>query len=329
MANCGCTGRGPDSDVKADGGSQEESQGLAKSYTRGPVSVRVTVDRKEITIADRLKLSIQAEHSEEYEIELPKFGEKLDQFGIVDYETLPPKLIGKDKILVEKAYVLEPFLSGDYKIPPMKVQFWKKGEEDSGKHEIETEELSITVGSLLPEDISEMADIAPPKSLPRGPLSRLWPMVPAFCVLVLAVVAVAVRARRRSSTLAEAARIQAHELAFRELEKLIAEDLIGSGEIKLFFFRISDILRHYIENRFGLHAPERTTEEFLAELGSSSLVGAAEALRPQHGELLCRFLTLCDLVKFAEHAPGTEEVQQVFDTCKGFILETQRTEEAA
>ena len=30
---------------------------------------------------------------------------------------------------------------------------------------------------------------------------------------------------------------------------------------KEFYERISGILRHYIEDRFDLHAPERTTEE--------------------------------------------------------------------
>ena len=40
----------------------------------------------------------------------------------------------------------------------------------------------------------------------------------------------------------------------------------NKGRIKEFYERISNILRHYIEHRFDLHAPERTTEEFLYEL---------------------------------------------------------------
>ncbi|NIP95469.1 MAG: hypothetical protein GWO24_19305 [Akkermansiaceae bacterium] len=99
----------------------------------------------------------------------------------------------------------------------------------------------------------------------------------------------------------------------------MAEDLPGKGEMKPFYQRISDILRHYIENRFGLHAPERTTEEFLGELGSG------QALDPAHKPLLGKFLSHCDLVKFAEYQPSRDDIQSTFDSCKDFILETKDT----
>jgi len=211
-------------------GVQREEEGITETYTRGPVSVRVVADRKTITIADRLNLSVQVEHEEGYEIEMPKFGDKLEQFGIVDYRTPPDRMVGKNQVLVEKAYVLEPFLSGEYKIPPMKVRFWKKGEDDAKKHEIETEELSIAVGSLLPEDISDLHDIAPPVALPKGRVGRLWAVI-AVGLLILSAVVVVLRFRRRTSAEALVPRIAAHELAFRALEALIAEDLIGAGHV--------------------------------------------------------------------------------------------------
>ena len=100
----------------------------------------------------------------------------------------------------------------------------------------------------------------------------------------------------------------------------MAEDLPRKGEIKPFYQRISDILRHYIENRFGLHAPEQTTEEFLG------LMQASPALPPVYQGLLKEFLQHCDLVKFAEHVPSTEDIQNTFDACKNFIFETKAEE---
>lgn len=61
---------------------------------------------------------------------------------------------------------------------------------------------------------------------------------------------------------------------------------------------VSDIIRVYLEERFGLHAPDRTTEEFLSELAKSA------ALDSRHKALLAEFLTECDLVKFARVEPG-------------------------
>ncbi len=92
------------------------------------------------------------------------------------------------------------------------------------------------------------------------------------------------------------------------------------GEVKLFHLKISDILRHYIENRFGFKAPERTTEEFLTELSmarpeKNSLLGS-------HKTLLADFLTHCDLVKFAKHEPTITESEKTVAICREFIEKT-------
>ena len=55
----------------------------------------------------------------------------------------------------------------------------------------------------------------------------------------------------------------ADEIAYGQLEKLRAKDFIRQGKIKEYYSEVSDIIRHYLENRFLLKAPEMTTEEFL------------------------------------------------------------------
>jgi hypothetical protein len=112
----------------------------------------------------------------------------------------------------------------------------------------------------------------------------------------------------------------AHELAYERLRALVKEDLVGAGRIKEFYERISDILRHYIEHRFSLRAPERTTEEFLAELANTEVLPATEKQR------LGEFLKHCDLVKFAKHNPTTEQIQETFDLVKDFIEKTKSDE---
>ena len=292
---------------------------IEKKFTRGPVTLVVKVSRKSITIADRVTLVLEATADEDQEVELPKFGEKLEQFGIVDYAASPPRLVGEGRVVVRKSYELEPFLSGDYAIPPMKVRFWEKGTEDPKKHELETEELTVKVASILPEKLSELAirDIAGPVDLP--PPDRRW----AYAVVGGGVAVIALAAalvmwlRRRGRGPLAIPRIPAHVLAYRRLERLLAEKLVEEGQVKLFYFRLSDVVRHYIEDRFGLHAPERTTEEFLDELRGSSVLDARFAAP------LDEFLRHCDLVKFAEHQPTNADIQTTFDACKEFIEATR------
>ena len=97
---------------------------------------------------------------------------------------------------------------------------------------------------------------------------------------------------------------------------MIARNLIESGEIKLFYQEISNILRRYIEKRFGINAPEQTTEEFLDGLKTPATFPV------EYQDLLKRFLIHCDLVKFAAHQPVAEDIQNTVDSCRKFIDET-------
>lgn len=307
--------------TSCDGGKKpgKSAGGIERKVERGPVSAIVRLDKAEVTIADRVNLSIEVRAKEDYEVELPPVGDKLEQFGIADYRTSQPELVGTNEVVVRRTYVLEPFLSGDYAIKPFKVTFRQKSEAADVKHELETEEMTVKVKSLLPDKVRALKinDIVPPVRLPRVWKTAVWVAVLLGAVLLAAIVAIlAVLRTRRGRGSAAAQAIPPHELAYRRLQELVDDDLVGKGRTKLFYQRISDILRHYIEDRFGLHAPEETTEEFLHELG------AGDTLVGEHKTLLKDFLLNCDMVKFAEHQPETAEIQGAFDSCKKFISET-------
>jgi hypothetical protein len=79
---------------------------------------------------------------------------------------------------------------------------------------------------------------------------------------------------------------------------------------------VSEVVRGYVEERFELHAPDRTTEEFLEEMRST------QALHPNHKALLEDFLSRCDLVKFARFEPTQDELKSLLDAALRFIDET-------
>ncbi|MHC5184367.1 MAG: hypothetical protein ACYSPI_08845, partial [Planctomycetota bacterium] len=86
---------------------------------------------------------------------------------------------------------------------------------------------------------------------------------------------------------------------------IAAENLVEQGRIKEFYEKLSTCLRHYIENRFQLRAPEQTTEEFLEQLKTS------DALRLEHKQQLQKFLEHSDLVKFARYEPNPEQINEL------------------
>ena len=100
-----------------------------------------------------------------------------------------------------------------------------------------------------------------------------------------------------------------------------AKDMLrGASELMSDPYRfcslVSDVLRTYVEERFELRAPERTTEEFMDELHSS------HKLHVEHKTLLEDFLSRCDLVKFARFEPTIPELEGLLDSAVRFIDET-------
>lgn len=107
------------------------------------------------------------------------------------------------------------------------------------------------------------------------------------------------------------------DIAYDELNRLNGEQLIHHGKYQEYFFRLSDILRHYIEGRFLLKAPEMTTEEFLICLNQSP------QLNHEQKQGIKDFLTQSDLVKFAKLEPTTAQADTGFQLVKKFVDETK------
>ena len=307
IASCG--GEGPGGD---------ESYDIDETYRRGPVSFRTAVSSDSITIAESVTMLLEVRAREGYTAELPRFGEKLELFGIVDYRTDRPELRG-DTVVTRRTYELEPFLSGDYAIPPMTVRF--RAEGDSLVYSVESDTLRVHVASILPADLSELdiKDLAGPAEIPAD---YTWAAVIAAVAAAAAAGLFLLWRRRRAKPLA-ARRIPAHETAYEALEMLLARGLVEDKRYREFTAEVADILRRYIEDRFGLRAPERTTEEFLAEAGTGLDVGGEQK------NILADFLAHCDLVKFAALEPSADDVKRTFNTAKDFIDATKRGEEVS
>lgn len=107
-----------------------------------------------------------------------------------------------------------------------------------------------------------------------------------------------------------------HEVALAALQALLTRDWIEQRQIEAFYVELSAIARRYLEARFRLHAPEETTEEFLREAAT------AGALSPEHQHLVAQFLEQSDLVKFAQHQPGPDDMRAAHAAAERLVRET-------
>ncbi|MHC5544195.1 hypothetical protein ACYOEI_38700, partial [Singulisphaera rosea] len=103
------------------------------------------------------------------------------------------------------------------------------------------------------------------------------------------------------------------EIAHEDLAQLLAEDLPGRGLVKQIYLRLTGIVRRYVEDTTGIHAPEQTTEEFLRDMRSK------EAFPPERSARLAEFLEAADLVKYAGQQPGGDQIEQAIARAQEFV----------
>ena len=164
--------------------------------------------------------------------------------------------------------------------------------------------------------MNDIKDVKPPINLPD-----LWWLL--WFVLALIVIAALIYflLRHKNSpkvvVIPQIPQLPAWEKAYQQLEALRKENLLDKGLFKEFFTKVSDITRLYMENRFNIHAPHMTTEEFLYYLGVSG------HLNDSQKSSLKNFLNSCDMVKFAKYAPTIKEALNNFGCAQKLIDETK------
>jgi len=107
-----------------------------------------------------------------------------------------------------------------------------------------------------------------------------------------------------------------HEIALERLEA--ARALMTESQVREYAFAVSEVIRTYIEKRFGERAAHRTTEEFLSDLVQQTGTPLAE-----HRALLEDFLNHCDLPKFARWQLSVGEMESMHESARAFIFNTR------
>lgn len=279
-----------------------------------------TLENPKITMADLVKLGLSVRTDNPDVASVNVDVEKTDQWADVHQKNGSPT--GRSDAggrLVETTIVLEPFLPGELKTPKIVLTPELKAGGEGKKLTIDP--MAVEVASVIKGDpaTAKLADV---KGVVDAPVATPWALIIGGSVVGLGVLTAAGvgvwMLRRREEAVAPPP--PAHAIALEALDRLRERGLIQSGRVKEYYFELSAILRRYIEGRFGLHAPDRTTEEFLYEARGAAAMGTKDV------ELLERFLEHCDLVKFAKLPVGPGQAELSMDTVRDFVVRTRPQE---
>jgi hypothetical protein len=288
---------------------EDAQPAIAETYEAAGGRLELTLDRSSLTTAQSAVLRLAVEAGEGDTVSFPGSEDGFGEFAVISDELFSERLLDGGRLERIREYVLQPFLPGEYELPPLTVTL-------NGSEAISSEALTILVESVLQDpESADLSDIAGPVDVPVP----WWWWALAAVLLAAAVGASLWLWKRRRDKLTAPRVVPPHEIALKALDALLSDSLLASGAVEMFYLRLSNIVRHYIEDQFSLRAPEQTTEEFLAAMSRGPQI------RRDHQTLLRDFLQRADMVKFAKFVPDADETGGAVEAARLFIEQTVPT----
>lgn len=264
-----------------------------------PVTLTAVVDKNKVTIGDPITYTVRAIYDNGYHIEMKKAGSNLGEFEIKDFTKHPAEKLTDGRFQEVFEFVIAVYDIGSYEIPPTTVTYWKSEDE---KDDLQTDKIKIEVASVQGEDAKDIQDIKPPLSVRPNFIRYILLGLAALALLVGAIILLVKILRKRkeaakSGFIIPARREPPHVTALRKLSEIEAAGLPQKGEIKLYYIEISEVVRQYIGERFGIFTMERTSDEILRDLRTKNI-------QRDHMDMTSSFLIDSDMVKFAKYRPN-------------------------
>ena len=210
------------------------------------------------------------------------------------------------------------FDEGIYYLPPIAVQrLSKDGVLDTlvfDPQTVEIKTMPVDTATFQPHDI---------KGVIRYPVTfaEVAPWVAGGLLLIglIALIVWLIVRYRRSHNPGFIRKDPAHIVALRKLDQYRGNKMWAPEKQKVFYSGITDTLREYIADRYGICAMEMTTAEIFADMKNTDV---PQELREEMRQLF----ELADFVKFAKFTASDDDNAKALPTAVRFITSTYQSD---
>ncbi len=263
-------------------------------------SASATLERDSLLIGDQVNLTLQVSVPAEHLISWPAYEDTLVNHIEIIKKTGIDTMPAEDptfKTYYQK-FLITSFDSGSYLVPS--IQFSHGAKDDTITEVIATRPFYIQVHTVEVDTAKAIMPIKPPLQAPLTIAEVLpWILISLGVILLGLFIFYYIKKRRSAQPVFKIRtkpKLPAHVIALNDLEDLRQKKLWQAGKVKEYYTDLTDIVRLYIEERFGINAIEMTTDEIISDLRDANL-------ETDQRNKLGQTLVLADLVKFAKENP--------------------------
>jgi len=285
------------------------------------VVLKAALSRDSIMIGEQVQWSLKATLDKSLASAFPN----IDSLGDKRIEILGAKADtlqqSASNITLQATWLITSFDAGIYTLPQLPFLVRRaNGAIDT----LYSEPLQLKVKTVPVDTTTFQAfDIKTPMEYPVT-LGEILPYI-GYGLLIAAIIALAIYMfvrwkQHKPLFFAPKPKDPPYVVALRELEKIKTEKLWQNNKVKLYYTKVTDVLRMYLAEQFQIQAMEQTSEEILQSVQGLTL---PEELRTRLQEML----GVSDLVKFAKYLPEQQENENTLLVVSDFVYHTRPKEE--
>jgi hypothetical protein len=279
-------------------------------------TVRATIQPSDILIGEQAIINLEVIAPKDRNIIFPLYPDTLIK-GIEVLKMLPPDTTMTEVMTISQKYLVTSFDSTLYHIPYMQIV--------DGNDTIRSNDFGLKVSSpILPDSTMAYLELLKTHQTDSIDFEKLglydikpiqdppfvWQdyimyiLIPLLILLIMAllgfVLYMILNKKKKGYYFKPQVVLPPHVIALKELDELKASKIWQKGQEKMYYTKLTDVLREYIDRRFGIDAPEMTSDEILAAIKKATgTISATENLK--------QILYVADLVKFAKYIPLNDE----------------------
>jgi hypothetical protein len=286
------------------------SSGPCLAADTDDVRVKAEVNKAFLTIGDPVTYTVTVEHAPDIRILSDIPAPSSDILEIKKVEDVHKKQ--KKKVITGRKFTLTSYRLGEFVLDPVTIRYQKDGQPEKS---IQTNKLYLTVKSVAGgaslEDIRDVKSVVPYK-FRIGKF--LWTLL-ALALFAAGYFLFRALRKKKGPSAPAPSPLTPEEEALLHLRELYESDLLKRGLIKMYYLRLSEILRIYFEKHYHVLAVELTTFEILRALRS-------EHLDTSLFQKIQYVLESSDLAKFAKWIPTPSEILQINKKAEEVIQES-------
>jgi len=298
---------------------------IVSAYTQSASS---TIDRNKILLGEQVNLQLKAEDINTRMFFLQDWfsiPDSISHIQVVKRSAIDTINVGGVTTFTQMLTITS-FDSGKWKLGPL--QLIMQDRTTGNQTVLQTDSVVLEV---LPVDVSNMQnyhDVKDILDVEVKPNYWLYVAIAASAIVLIILIWLMVKdSKKKKVELPKPAyKGTPLEHALQQIKELEGEDLPAKQQVKLFYTRLSEILRNYFNDRFNVHSSHATSDELMVLL---SVYLQDEKYRTEFYQLL----RLSDAVKFAKYIPSTEQnekaVKTAIETLQHVDKLTERTKQNA